>query len=172
MYDCPPPPLPPIRRRVEQHCPGADYWRCRSPRLGMQKEADPPDSSAKKKEEGKKGIWLQHCSFRDVSLLRSPQAGGRSEVIWSTSPLQLAICCRVRSSDRGEHGRLEYLADSTPTLAANSEFSPRAQRLKERIKSPSRKFEVFIGRLWTEVVKLFVSRWDLTHGRSIVLRSL
>lgn len=56
MYDYPPPPLPSIRRRVEQHCPGADYWHCRSPRLGMQKEADPPDSSAKNKKKWGGGI--------------------------------------------------------------------------------------------------------------------
>lgn len=126
-----PPPPPPIRRRVEQHCPGADYRRGISPRLGMQKEADSPDSSAKKKNKiKKKGFGFGTGSFRGVPLLRSPQAGGRSEVIWSTPPLQLAIRCRVRSSDRGEHGRLEYHADSTAALEGNSGFLPSRSALR------------------------------------------
>lgn len=70
MYDCPPLPLPSIRRRVEQHCPGADYWRGRSPRLGMQKEADPPDSSAKEKKGRKKGIRLQHRQISRRSTVK------------------------------------------------------------------------------------------------------
>lgn len=55
--------------------------RCRllaryKPRLGMQKEADPSDSSAK-------GIRRQHPSFRCIPLFWSPQTSVGSEVIVS-----------------------------------------------------------------------------------------
>lgn len=56
-------------------------------RLGMQKEADPSDSSAKV-------IQLQHHSFRSIPLLRSLQTSVRSEVTVSALALRLEIHCQ------------------------------------------------------------------------------
>ena len=66
--------------------------RCRllarhKPRLGMQKEADPSDSSAK-------GIQLQHPSFRCIPLFWSPQTSVRSEVKVSALAPRLEIYCQ------------------------------------------------------------------------------
>lgn len=78
MTKCMTPPRP-IRPRVEQHCPGADYWHSISPVLVCRRRQIPPIAV-------QRGFSFSTAAFRRILLLRSPQASVRgqrsSKALW------------------------------------------------------------------------------------------